>query len=144
MVYIAVLVLVVNLINSKVLRKHILLGENSSLGFIEAVHYWKWKKPIHWRSLAHKGNSVYNTKIHTHIFNSVYNTKVHTQSMIQEDQKNVNTQWWSTCTCHHTNTKHQANTHIVIFMCIGTPSHWLLQQYTMLIRKNISYIINKM
>ena len=35
-----------------VLRKHSLHGENSSLGFIEAVHQWKFKKPLHWRSRA--------------------------------------------------------------------------------------------
>jgi len=32
----------------KALRKYSLNGENSSLGFIEAVHQWLWKMPYHW------------------------------------------------------------------------------------------------
>jgi len=40
-------------------------GENSSLGFIEAVHQWQWKMPHHLRLLAHELNSIFKFKQHT-------------------------------------------------------------------------------
>jgi len=49
----------------KVLRKHSLHGENSSLGFIEAVHKWKWNMPHHWRHLANVRNSFFKGKQYT-------------------------------------------------------------------------------
>jgi len=37
----------INLRKGKMLRKHWLHGEYSSLGFIEAFHQWKLKMPLH-------------------------------------------------------------------------------------------------
>jgi len=51
-----------NLRKGKVLRKHSLHSENSSLGFIEAVHHWMWNMPLHWGPLAHEWNSIFKCK----------------------------------------------------------------------------------
>jgi len=49
----------INLWKGKVLRKHSLHEENSSLSFIE------WKMPLNWRPLVHEQNSIFKCKQHT-------------------------------------------------------------------------------
>jgi len=75
-----------NLRTGKVLRKHSLHEENSSLGFIEAVYKQLSKMPLHRSPLAHEWNPIFKPKHHSisdHSGQKKYNYTMMKQKYIQ-------------------------------------------------------------